>query len=292
MVNEPLLVTGASGYLGRRVIARLETLGVPHIAVTRVSAGLHCDLTDREAVWKLLKRTAAKTVIHCAARVPAGMDDFESDALAHENISMVKNLIAAVPEQVVFTSTMTVYRNPQRLPAREEDAANDLSGYPGGKRAAERLLLEAHKVRATILRLPGLFGAPRRGGLLYNAALAFAAGRQLSTPAAPPLWTVMHVDDAASMCVRAAQRTTPGSMLLNCAYPVRTSIESVLRELASLLDAPAPAVPNAPMFEMDISRLIAELGPPDGSLHERLKELAAWAQREVAAPTMNAGTHA
>ena len=292
MANKPLLVTGANGYLGARVIARLETLGVPHVAVTRASVGLHCDLADAEAVRKLLKSTAAKTVIHCAARVPHKTGDFESTALAQENISMVKNLIAAAPGHIVFTSTMTVYRNPPRLPVREEDADNELPGYPGGKRAAERLLLEAHNLRVTILRLPGLFGAPRNSGLLYNAALAFANGRQPSTPAAPPLWTIMHVDDAASMCVRAARRAIAGSMLLNCAYPVRTSIESVLRELASLLDAPAPAVPNAPMFEMDISRLIAELGSPDGNLHDRLKELAAWARHEASAPTTNTGTHA
>lgn len=292
MTRVPLIVTGAGGYLGQRVIAALEANDVPHIGVTRAEGDFACDLNDAPAVRELLRRTGAKTVIHCAARVPSSGADFESDTLARQSVDMVANLLAADAEHIVFTSTMTVYRSPERLPVREEDASAELSGYPAGKLAAERLLLAAAKVRATILRLPGLFGAPRHSGLLYNAARAMAAGRTPSTPAEPPLWTTMHVDDAASMCVRAARRTTSGSLLLNCAYPVRTSIESVLRELALLLDAPAPDVPNAPMFEMDISRLIAELGPPDGSLHERLKEFAAWARREAATQTTDAGTHA
>ncbi len=286
------MVTGAGGYLGRRVIAALEASRVPHVGVTRSGGQFACDLNDAAAVRELLTRTGATTVIHLAARVPASQIDFESEELARASVKMVANLIAAGPGHIVFTSTMTVYRNPQRLPVREDDASAGLSGYPAGKRAAEQLLLAAARVRATILRLPGLFGAPRRGGLLYNAALAFAAGRQPALPADPPLWTTMHVDDAASMCVRAARRATSGSRLLNCAYPVRTSIESVLRELALLLDAPAPVVPNAPLFEMDVSRLVAELGPPDGSLHERLKELTAWARRETAAQTKGTGSHA
>ena len=286
------MVTGAGGYLGRRVIAALEAGRVPHISVTHSGGQFACDLADAAAVRELIRRAGAGTVIHCAARVPSDQEGFDSEEQARASVKMVASLIAAGPGHIVFTSTMTVYRNPQRLPVREEDASAGLTGYPAGKRAAEQLLLAAAGVRATILRLPGLFGAPRRGGLLHNAALAFAAGRQPALPADPPLWTTMHVDDAAAMCVRAARRTTPGSLLLNCAYPIRTSIESVLRELALLLDAPAPVVPDAPPFEMDISRLVAELGPPGGSLHERLKELAAWARRETAAQTKGAGSHA
>jgi nucleoside-diphosphate-sugar epimerase len=281
MTTIPVLVTGANGYLGQRIIVALEAAGLPCIAVTHSGGQFSCDLGDAGAVRDLLRRTAARTLIHCAAQVPANETQFRDDALAQQSISMVKNLVAAAPAHIVFTSTMTVYRNPARLPVREEDAATGLEGYTAGKLAAERLLLDAPELRTTILRLPGLFGAPRRNGLLYNAALAMAAGRRPSTPATPPLWTTMHVDDAAAMCVRAARRATPGSALLNCAYPVRTSVESVLRELADLIGAPPPVVPGAPMFEMDIGRLVGELGAPAGNLHDRLRELAELARRDA-----------
>jgi hypothetical protein len=51
-------------------------------------------------------------------------------------------------------------------------------------------------------------------------------------------------------------------------------------------------VPDAPFFEMDVSRLGAELGPPAGNLHDRLRELAAQARRESTAFKTSGDHHA
>jgi len=44
------MVTGAGGYLGRRVIAALEAGRVPHISVTHSGGPFACDLADAAAV--------------------------------------------------------------------------------------------------------------------------------------------------------------------------------------------------------------------------------------------------
>jgi nucleoside-diphosphate-sugar epimerase len=174
---------------------------------------------------------------------------------------------------------MTVYRDNGGRPVREEETAGDLEGYALGKRRAERRLLAADGIDATILRLPGLFGGARLGGFLYNAACAFAAARAPSVPPCPPLWAAMHVDDAAELCIRAATRAPHGSMLLNAGYADTMSLSGALADLARLFATTAPAC-DAPLFAMDLTRLERELGTlPADSLPRRLRELADLARQ-------------
>lgn len=278
MSQIPVLVTGATGYLGVRVLQALCKTGIQAAGITGKTGGaLPCDLTDSEAVHDLLDRVGAETVIHCAAKVPKKDADYADEKAAYQSVTMVDNLISARPAHIVFTSTMTVYRPGTPLPVREEDAISELTGYSAGKKAAEEKLLHASGLKATILRLPGLFGPPRRAGLLYNAAVAFAKGRKPPIPNNPPLWAAMHVDDAADLCLRAALRESSSSIVLNAGYLGRMSISSALAELASLFGAHAPVCMEAPDFEMDLTRLESEIGLPRYDLHTRLRELADWA---------------
>ena len=161
----PVLVTGASGYLGARVVALLRERGALAAATARRSDGcIPCDLTERRAVADLLAETAAPKVVHCAAAVPKSEAGYRDEEAAAASLSMVDNLIAAAPRQVVFPSSMCVYSSGSRMPVHEEDAGPPASGYAGAKRKAEIRLMEAAGVRCTVLRLPSLFGHRRAAG--------------------------------------------------------------------------------------------------------------------------------
>lgn len=276
---EPVLVTGASGYLGSRIVARLQAQSSAVIGTSR-HGSLPCELTDSQSVARLVIDTGAKTIIHCAAHVPQSALNYDDDEAAGASLRMVANLIAAAPRHIVFASTMTVYGVVEKLPVRESDSSRTLSGYSGAKKAAEELLLRASHLRATILRLPGLFGPPRRGGLLYNAALAFANGKAPRTPGKPPLWAAMHVDDAADLCIRATRRDGSKSVVMNAGYPGRVSIPSVLAQLAAEFRVPPPDCAAGPEFEMDLELLQQEIGLPDGNLGTRLAQLVQWVRNE------------
>ncbi len=61
-----ILVTGATGFLGKRVCRKLDTLGLKY---TRTSLSLGVDLRDRAATQKLFESVKPHYVLNCAAYV-------------------------------------------------------------------------------------------------------------------------------------------------------------------------------------------------------------------------------
>ncbi len=70
MTHGPMLVTGASGLVGRSVLAHLALRGVEAVGVSRHGSAaariLSCDLTDAAAVSRLVKVVRPVTIVHLA----------------------------------------------------------------------------------------------------------------------------------------------------------------------------------------------------------------------------------
>lgn len=270
-----IAVTGASGYLGGRVVARLRAAGIDAVACPGLRDGF--DLADREATKRFFAEAACGTIVHCAAAVPKTPAEYMDGSAAERSVAIAAAVASSGVPHVVFSSSMTVYPADARMPVREEDAADDAAGYAGGKLAAERALCGAPGMVATALRLPGLFGPPRQGGLLYNAALAFARRRIFPLPHPAPLWAALHVDDAADLLVRAALDTPAETRILNAGYGEAMSVTRTVSQLAARFGVVLPE-DGAPEFEMDLTRLDAAIGRPAKTLAERLDEIAALAR--------------
>ena len=271
----PVLVTGASGYLGGSVLEMLRREGVNAVGVSRNAPGtITCDLTDTNAVQALLREIRPRTVVHCAANVPRSAADYLDDDAARASLLMVENLVRHRPEYLVFASSMTVY--PDGIGLAREDCANPNSaGYAGGKLRAERLLFATPGVTSTILRLPGLFGAPRRSGVLFNAALAFVFGRMPELNDRLPQWSALHISDAAELLVRAVRRKPAASALMNAGYPGRMSIRSAVKCIAACFDRDFD-IGNPVWFEFDLDVLMSTLGLPRVTFEFRIAEFVEW----------------
>lgn len=277
---KPTLVTGASGYLGGRVLAMLQRNGVSALGVGRsVQCDVVCDLLNRNATEALVAQYPDSQIIHCAAAVPKSHAEYSDKKSAAESLEMVRNLVSVGPRHMIFTSSMTVYPEDTVL-AREEYTASIGNGYAASKLEAERVLLECPDITATILRLPGLFGLPRRGGVLFNSALALARGETPILERSLPQWAAIHVEDAADICVRAAFASPKCSMVMNVGYPGRMAISDAVTQLATLFGREL-VVPPPKWFAFDLSRLNETLGPVSGELNDRLRDLASWARINV-----------
>lgn len=275
-----ILVTGANGYLGGRILAMLRARNVSVLGVGRSKqCDIFCDLGDRDATRTLIAQYPHSRVIHCAAAVPKSRSGYLDEQAATESLEMARNLAAARPRRVVFASSMTVYPS-GILRAREEDAVSIGKGYASAKLEAERLFLACPDITATVLRLPGLFGLPRRGGVLCNSALVLAHGGIPVLDASLPQWAAMHIEDAAEICIRAASVPASCSMVMNAGYPERMAIADAITQLAALFGRELP-VPLPKWFAFDLSRLHAVLGPVSGKFNHRLSALADWARSEV-----------
>lgn len=277
----PILVTGSSGFLGGRVLSGLRHEGVTALGVGRsASCDVPCDLRSLSETQALIEQFSGSAVIHCAAATPRASADYRCETPAAESLSMVRNLANVAQGHIVFTSSMTVYPDGTAV-AREQDAVVAGSGYAAAKLEAERVLLNRVKGITTILRLPGLFGPPRRAGVLFNAAQALAMAKVPTLDPLLPQWAAMHVDDAADACIRAVLRANPSSVVMNVGYAERMAISEAVKQLAQLfgreLELPAPR-----WFAFDLSVLHSTLGPVPNVFSERLRELAAWVKDEVA----------
>lgn len=91
-----ILVTGATGFLGKRLCRRLDLLGIKY---TGVSSDPGPNLLDRAATVKFFKRTRPRYVLNCAAFVGGIRYGYKYPAdLFSRNLLMGLNLLEAAVE--------------------------------------------------------------------------------------------------------------------------------------------------------------------------------------------------
>ena len=166
-----LLVTGASGLLGRAVMRECTRAGheVIGLAFSRVSGALvKLDLTDAEAIHGLIQRERPDVVINLAAeRRP---DVVERDPVAVKRLNVDAPAILAQacatlnpPAYLLNISTDYVFDG-QNPPYFVDSPTHPLNAYGMSKREGEIAVLDAALPGyATNLRLPVLYGET-----LYN----------------------------------------------------------------------------------------------------------------------------
>jgi nucleoside-diphosphate-sugar epimerase/predicted dehydrogenase len=216
-----VLVTGAGGFLGRRVVAALRENG------HHVRALIHAtpppeewvgdelvdivsgQLTDDDGIRHAL--AGAKAVIHCAARVSrrGSRDDFFRD-----NVSGTAHLLeaaaAAGVERFVHVSSIGVYGyHNGGEPTREAtgyDPHPELRGaYTWSKVEADRVVQEfgRHGRLRTVIIRPGILVGPEGRGFTSRLALGSVLGRLLVVGRPSALLPLCHVDDAAAAVLAA-----------------------------------------------------------------------------------------
>jgi dTDP-4-dehydrorhamnose reductase len=155
-----ILITGASGLLGRSLTARLESLGnVVGTGFSHAAERLFpIDLRDAEALNGLLKEVRPDVVVHTAAyRDPDFCEDHPEEAF-RLNVAPVQQFCELLPESVplLFISSDYVFEG-VAAPYREEDERHPVNEYGRLKMEAEDLVLQ--RDAGLVLRIPLLIGA-------------------------------------------------------------------------------------------------------------------------------------
>jgi nucleoside-diphosphate-sugar epimerase len=234
-----LLVTGASGFLGSRSVAVLRERGHDVVALVRPGGrertGVPAGAVEMDAGDPAARELVAgcDAVLHFAG-VPDPASSARDPARAiRENAGTTANLLEGCAEHgagLVYPSTIRAALAP---PPDE---------YALSKRLGE-LACELHRARATVLRLPSVFGP---GQVAWEGATgaiaAFAAhaieGDALTIPGDPERTRdFVYVDDAVGAFETVA-RKGPWNTTLTVASGVATS----LRHAAELVVAAAGSV--------------------------------------------------
>lgn len=194
-MTERVLVTGATGFVGKHLCAALAARGDEVVALTRrhdavAPAGgrlaLATDILDRDGVRRALE--GVTSVVHLAARVhskPEGIGDPASEcrrinidgtaALLHESI-------AAGVRNFVYISSVKAVADTSETVLTALTVAEPVDPYGMSKLEAERGVRAGAAeagIAAPVLRLPAVYGPGMKGNM---TRLFWAVARGLPLP--------------------------------------------------------------------------------------------------------------
>ncbi len=249
-----IVLTGSTGYLGSRVAARLDHLGLPW-------RSLGCRL-EQLAPASL----AADCIIHCAGALRN-----RPDQLHAANAEGTRRLVAglAKPTRIVYVSTRSVYPHNGHRPVDEQAAVGPFDDYGRSKLEGEAAIVAAGHPYA-ILRSSGIFGHPSRTGIFLDRALDLALAGQPVTLASPDRdEDYIDVDWLAAILGRAATEGALDNQVLNAGGPPRSLGETLSAMADAVIAAgrPAPTIareelPLPATVVLDSSQLTALVPSP------------------------------
>lgn len=250
--DKRVLITGGSGFLGSRVVAKLREFGPAEIFIPRRAT---CDLIEQSNIVRLFEETRPDTVIHLAAHVGGiGANRKNPGTFFYDNLMMGVQLMEYARRfdvnKFVAIGTICSYPKFTPVPFKEENLWN---GYPEETNApyglAKKMMLVQSQAYRTQYGFNSIFLLPVN---LYGPGDNFDPESSHVIPAIIRkcveavrngnrninLWGTgtatrefLHVDDAADGILLAAERYNGGEPV-NLGSGMEISIRDLANRIA------------------------------------------------------------
>lgn len=317
MASEPILITGAAGFVGSTLARALldrgdRVIGIDNLNdyypvihkrrnLARLSSDekftfIESDIRDADAMRQLFQQHRPQAVAHLAAMAAVRYSVQHPLIYGEVNVQGTMNLLDAARQagnpRMVLASTGSAYGANTPVPFVETAAADrPLAPYPASKRAMELMAHSYHhlfKLQTTILRFFNVYGPFGRPDMMpWQWSRMILRGETLTLYNAGRLkrdWT--YVDDIVAGFIAALDRPCDYEIInLGCSRPVENiefvrTLEGILGRQANIMDAPCP--PSEPMVTYaDITKARKMLGyDPKVNVQEGLERFLRWAMDE------------
>jgi UDP-glucose 4-epimerase len=254
-MSETALVTGGAGFIGSHLTELLVSEGYKVRVLDSLIKGkmrsieplveqgyveyIEGDIRSRDIVDKAVR--GCDYVFHTAgihiARSVASPDECISVNL-QGSYNVFRSALDNGVKRVVFSSSSSIYGDPEKLPKSETDRVNPVEPYGASKWMAEQFLATLAKegLRYNSLRYFNVYGERQAAHALYTTVIISFIKRLLNGE--PPIMDgkgdqsmdFTHVTDVARANVAAAR-----SEAHNEVFNVGTGVSTTVRELAEIL---------------------------------------------------------
>ena len=173
----PVLVTGGAGYIGSHAVLALKDAGWPVAVIDDLSTGFRFavpdgvpfyegDIADGKLLARIFAEQGTKAIMHFAGSiiVPESVENPLKyyDNNTAKSRTLVEHALAGGVQHVIFSSTATVYGEPEIKPLSEGDPLTPVNPYGMSKLMTERILADvskAHGMNHCVLRYFNVCGA-------------------------------------------------------------------------------------------------------------------------------------
>ncbi len=299
-------VTGAAGFIGRHVAAKLQADGWTVVGIDRsaspTGAQVIGDLT-RAALDTALRTYGAPNLVFHGAGTGSVGDSARDPLASHRDLVtateiLLATLLANAPTaRVVFPSSAAVYGDAGSASLSETSPVNPISPYGQHKLAAENVCTAAagQGLSVAIIRLFSVYGPGLRKQLPWDLSRKLLAGDGLVTLFGTGAETrdFLNVADVAELIALVGVAPFTSPLVVNGGTGIATRIDEFAAVLAEALGVTAKVGfngetrPGDPQHYRADTRVLTGLGfRPQINLQAGLAGYAAWikAQTHTSAP--------
>ena len=254
-MEDVALVTGGAGFIGSHIVEELSRRGVkvrvldslikgklpsiqPLIDEGRVEF-IEGDIRSKDVVGKAMK--GVDYVFHTAG-IHIHRSVASPDEMIQSNIQGSYNVFRAALDKgvgrVIFSSSSSIYGDPEKLPMSEDDPANPAEPYGASKWMSEQLLkhLATEGLEYNSLRYFNVYGERQAAHAFYTTVISNFIKRLLNDESpmidgeGSQSMDFTHVSDivSANMCAMECDA-------VNEVFNVGTGISTTIMELANIL---------------------------------------------------------
>ena len=275
MTSGPILVTGAAGLIGGRLVSRLVADGVAVIATDRRAAEappgarwVTVDLMDAPALVALMRDAQVGAVVHAGAISGPMVAAGDPHQVMSVNVGGALNIAEAAlrtgVERLIALSSAGVYGPQATLdPVREDAPLNATDIYGASKIAAETVLRayrHDHGLPAIVLRPSSVYGPGRTTACFIRDMIDHARrGDPLAlAPEGACRRQFVHVDDVVAAILGALNAPRFDHFAFNVSGGTWLSEQEIAAQAAPVLPGLRIASIAAPARCLD-----GEMGPLD-----------------------------
>jgi len=261
-----VVVTGASGFLGRRLVQVLASNGIPGLAVSRSA------VTPLPEGWTYISRDRflgdaaphpVRAIIHLEARHHVFRQTPESIAeMEQVNVGGTAAMLQAADRHrcsafLYFSSIKAV--DPGLGSTDESAPGPGRTLYGRTKWQAESLVRQwasAHPSRSARILRPSVVYGPGNTATLYSMMDAVARRRFPLVAGGRNVKSIVSLENVCASVVHLLARLQPGTEIFNLAEPESFPVHALGQQMAQALGVPAPTR----SIPMGLATLLAWIG--------------------------------